>query len=84
MNCPNCGSPEGAEPLRWKQVSRYRLKSNCELLKLEIIFHNNGEAVLVGNVSTNRWHETIELAKAHAEELHQAAFAEFTKKWGRK
>lgn len=73
-----------AEPLVWAQVSRYRIKSDCELLKLEIIFHNNGEAVLVGSVSTNRWHDSIDAAKAHAEELHQAAFAEFVKRRGKK
>ena len=77
-------TPEGAESLKWTQVSRYRIKSDCELLKLEIIFHNNGEAVLVGNVSTNRWHETIDAAKAHAEELHQASWREFKEKWGKK
>lgn len=75
-------SPEGAEPLKWIRIAKRRLSSNFPFGRLDIKWNNKGEFWLVGAFSGS--YNTIDSAKAHAEELHQAAFAEFMKKWGRK
>lgn len=84
MNCPKCGAPERAEPLKWIDSFYYSSAKSFGDLRFALERCSTfGDAWYVCGVSGLRF-QGRDAAKAHAEELHQKAFREFVEKWGKK